>query len=311
VKKGGGGGMDQIIEHHLVQVTAPELRLETRVESVCLHGTFDATSKRGVIRIDERHADGVVFDLGLRPELGEKALITAVELQHATNDTGRNVQFALNLRLGGCASPLYAANPDHPDACGTVRFVVPKHADGPVAKVDRVLYEPNFFNLGFDVLGYVGREEQMLAAPRSVAVGPPGTEEPDFEVFAVSDPLPCFVLTNKHLFPDVVGYRDIVRVKTVYRISKTVCAVVRSFFRDTVFPLLRYTSDNTLQLTWRADMDPAPDLPDHLMTPAELKREARKNDGFAMLQLFLVVRYVVVSAKRMLPPFRRSELELE
>lgn len=271
-------------QHHLIQYELPQKVQRTCKDCITFHLT-----NNGQLEPDDRHADGVVFDFGLKP--GQKAIILSIDMTFCTNDTDRNVELELQDIFG--ASPTLLSE-GHPDVTGKVRFLLSRHANGIVPKSNRLLYEPNFMNLGFPVIQYAGLEHCILNA-RSTAISYEGAPEPDFEVFKRADHLIVFILQNVTQFKEI-GKHDIILLpdNEHYKVSKRAIKVIRSFFETTVFTLFRYTTQNHMKLAWAMEMKPPPELPDHLMTPSERKHSDRKNGGFSIIVVFLKATFIVI-----------------
>lgn len=275
--------------HHLAQYSEPQKQLRSCVDCV----TFHFTSSNTLI-VDQRHADKHVFDLGLKA--GEKAIITKISMPYATNDTGRHVEFELQ-ELFGATHP-FREDGKHPDYTGKVRFVVPRSANGRVPHTDRLIYEPNFTNLGFPVIQYAGLEYCIMSA-RSTAIGTKRAPDPEFELFKRTDHLVVFLLQNKVHFKQSVTSEDVVIMPDSdhVMITKRAITIARDFFQSAIFPLFLYTTTNFVKLDWMHQLDAAPaddPIARVVMTTAEEKHAARRNDGFSIVVLFLEIEYLVI-----------------
>ncbi len=286
-----------VCQHHLVKYSEPQKQIKTCVDCVTFHLTA-----QGTLQSDARHADGRVFDLGLRQ--GEKAIITKISMLYCTNDTERNVELELYDMFGPeekmDGSDLLGffreAEHKHPDQTGRVRFILPKSANGKVPHAERLIYEPNLSNLGFPVIQYAGLEHSILNA-RSTAVSYESAPHPGFEIFKRTDHLIVFLLENKAYFKRDIGLDDIIALPDGehYKVSQKAIVRVREFFETSVFPLFRYTTTNHVRVSWVSHEDlPQVPTPSHLQTPAEAKHAARRNEGFSIVVLFLEIEFVVV-----------------
>jgi hypothetical protein len=291
-----------VCHHYLVEYDQPRKVLRTCVDSI----TFRATDDGLGIKPDDRHANGAIFDLGLKAK--EKALIMAINMTYCTNDTNQDVELVFTQLFdndeaktggggGGEENKEGVCNGQHPDVSGQVRFFVSRAANGEIHGADRLLYEPNFTNLGFPAIHYVGLEHSILNA-RSTAVTYHKAPDPDFEVFKRSDHLIVFILENKTHFKDKrgkpsIGKHDIIMLpdNDYYMVSKRALKTVRDFFESDVFTLFRYTTHNHLSLAWKPVKKTDGDLPTELLTPMERER---KTDGSAVIVLFLEVNYIVI-----------------
>lgn len=272
-----------VVEHHLVEFVHPQKISKTCRDHIVFHLT-----EKGELLSDERHADGAVFDLKLKER--ERAIIMSVRVKWCTNDTERDIVMEFQ-DVFALENPKETG---HPDVTGKIRFILSRNANGTVPKRDQLLYEPNFTNLGFPIIQYIGMEHSIMNA-RSTAVIPYDAVV-DFEIFKRSDHLVVFLLENKQLFKEIKT-QDIVSLNDGehYKISKTAVRRVRSFFYDSIFSQFHYVTTNHLKLAWAAEITPPPqDPPPHLRTKEELATAKRKNDGFAIIVLYLKMEYIVV-----------------
>jgi len=273
------------IAHHLISYEP--LRKESQSQTTCV--CFHFTSDRQLI-CDSEHPDGRLFSLQLKPH--EKALILYVKLVYCKNNTGQDVPMCLELfrqeeREG-----------KHPDHTGKVHFVAHHRAPGVIPKQDRVLYEPNLFNLGINILPYAGTEHSILQARSTVVYSAPRGGD-DFLLFHQSDPFIVFLLEHASAFPEIQKSSDIVLVEkkttSVYKVAKHVVERVKQFFERAVFPLFRYVEGDYLQLSWN------PSLKDD--TPS-----GECGDGFAMIKMLISIEYIVIAPE--VPKFHCSSVEL-
>jgi hypothetical protein len=268
-----------IAVHYLLEHTPVQRELKSREEVVCFHYTSQLVC-------EDSHADGQVFDLQLKPT--ERALITAINLVYCRNHTGREIRMCLRL-------PHSKDDTDtlHPDLSGNVYFVVPASgANGTVPKRDMMLYEPNFFNLGFDLIPFLGMEHSILNARSSAILSSEEYQQRpavDFELFLLSDPFLAFMLREKAKLK-FIGQNDILVLpdKKHYKVSKTVVERMRGFFAEKVFPLFLYVETNHLCLTW----------PQTVSEPVDDGAEQRRNGGFGIIVLRFTIDYYVVEATK-------------
>lgn len=265
-----------VVNHHLRSYTGPTKDIRTVTDQIhfTVHGRGD------VVRLepDERHATAAdtpnvftVCPFGLMGD--EAALVMSIKLLYVHNDFEEDLSFEVDLGFGpprnGEDSALL-----HPDASGRAILFIPGRAhDGPVPVAHRLVYEPNLFNLGINILQYVGAESHLLCT-RSTGVSDRGTRY-DYQTFSYTDPLVVFLMENKGHF-DELRSDDIYVTRgagpngggDMYTIRTELVLRIQQFFRDAVFPQIRYTRAPALLLRWKKKPSnpPPPDGPQPVLS---------------------------------------------
>lgn len=282
---------------HIVKYTFPQKQTKTIKDVICFH-LLKGDDK--TLHIDGRHTNGNhVLNLNLAP--GDRAIVLSVDMTYYTNDTQCPIEMVLDLNW---QSRCGDHSKNHPDSTGLVRFILNPGHGGSVAKDDQKLYEPNFLNLGFNLLPFAGLEHSILN-PHSWQVDQQtnaAQEEPLYEVFSLTDPLIVFIDENRQHLSKWIKQSDIFIAKDRmhYMVQRDALKRIRQFFKDTVFPLLHYTKGG-FQLTWK--------LLGPVIVPEQLDYEdmvAVRNDGFSMVVACLSVTVVIV--KQDLAQFLATEL---
>ncbi|MBX9635987.1 MAG: hypothetical protein K2Q45_00360 [Nitrosomonas sp.] len=295
----------KVVHHHLIKYSTPKKQVKSTEDIICFHMLKNNTTE---LFADARHAEGKnVLNLNLSP--GDKAIVLAVELLYYTNDTHTRLEMTLDLKFDSL-DPAPAPQGrgrwrehKHPDFTGLVKFVLEPGHKGPVNKNDCKLYEPNFVNLGFDVLHFAGQEESILNARSfAVATAETGSIQYDYEIFKRSDPFVVFILENRQHFKwmttsDLLLCKDDLH----YKVQKDAIRRVRDFFKDYVFPQIRYTRRPAFSLTWKP-------LSQHVINE-DCDYEDHVNDGFSMVVMMLKVDYVVL--KPDLAQFFYEQMEIK
>jgi len=226
---------------------------ELRNSVDCITVRFDD----GRLVVDARHASGTLLPLRLRSF--ERVMVRRVRKLYATNDTGRAIEFDIDM----CFEARARAG-DTPEQTGHIQTVIEarNQYDGIVADHERLLYEPNMYNLGYDLTPFIGMEHSIGCA-RSGSILP-ATLFPDgqnFEIFLDTDPFFVFMLHHKALmqWPE----RDVEPIashKGHFRVAKTTAERVRAFAARTLFPMFHYTVGESLRFACRA-LDDGPAAP--------------------------------------------------
>lgn len=240
--------------HYLIEYQHHKKELHNAVDCVCFHLLKDSL----LLESDARHPNGSqLFDFKLKRST-DKVLILSVDLVYCTNDTGQDVEMHLE----------------------STRFVIPKNANGMVPANDQRIYEPNLVNLGLNIQHYAGLEESILNA-RSFSVD--ACTYPN-EIFLPTDPLIVFMCQYRSKLP-WIRVDDIVQVKngTHYRVNKECLDKTRTFFQEAIFPLFHYVRTNSLNLTWKKQIEPKED------------EERKRNDGFAMIVCYFRIDYILLT----------------
>jgi hypothetical protein len=225
--------------HHLVEYTHPHSDIRTVTECVVLTCDSDTHS----VHADRRHDDGdggfracgIALDSERRKERG---ILLRLEMLYTLSDLDEPLEVEaydmFDERAGGEGV--------HPDFTGTVRFAVAGGGQaGVIAKHDRLIYEPNFLNLGVNLLPFVGAEHHILEA-RSSCVS--SDENHDACVFSYTDPLVVFLMAHRAHFRATAD-DDIVSTTRpqqgpVYAIRRALVRRVQDFFRTAVYPQIRH-----------------------------------------------------------------------
>ncbi len=225
------------------------------------------------VTLDSRHADGSMLQLGLRD--GERALIKSLKLLYCTNDTGHEVRGDIDL----CFDPPRPAGsddvgkkpsspspppphplPDHPDRSGHVITYLSTTGHGVVTKRHRRLYKPNFSNIDFDMLSFLGMEHSISNARSGVIV--PSNLVGDrsavasCQIFLKTDPFFVFLLATKTLvgWPDE-HVRAVQGLPDHYSVENSTVERVRALCVRSVFPMFRYCTRPSLRFKWTVEAD--------------------------------------------------------
>lgn len=223
------------------------------------HAALQLNADGGQLVMDSmHHPDGKVMALSLKPH--EKAFIKSISVVYCANDTG--IKYAMQLH--GLFPPHQNEQDEdgvHPDVRGVVSFEVPAFCSGQIPLNNQCIYSPNVMHLGFDVRPYLGMEASIAQGHSSAVTTEKQIKYPDYELYAEGDPILTFMLTSPPEFPEVKK-SDFIRlgdsVKTldgraIYRVPSKGSARVRRFFRDTVCPLIRYsTASDGFTLQWKS-----------------------------------------------------------
>jgi len=221
------------------------------------HAALRLNADEGQLVMDSmhQHRDGKVMALSLKPH--EKAFIKSISVVYCANDTG--IKYAMQLQ--GLFPPQNEEDGVHPDVKGVVCFEVPAFCSGQIPLNNQCIYSPNVMHLGFDVRPYLGMEASIAQGHSSAVTTEKQIKYPDYELYAEGDPILAFMLTSPPEFPEVKK-SDFIRlddgVKTldgraIYRVPSKGPARVRRFFRDTVCPLIRYsTASDGFTLQWNS-----------------------------------------------------------
>lgn len=277
------------VHHHLIKYNLPEKQAKSAEDCICFHMMKDNTNQ---LFADGRHPQGQhVLNLNLAPS--ERAIVLGIEVLYYTNDTKTLIEMVLDLKFvrppaGGADSGRNTSS-RHPDSTGLVRFILEPGHKGQVAKVNRKLYEPNFINLGLNVLPFAGQEESILNARSFAIASADSSLQHDYELFGRSDPFIVFVIENRQHFnwlrqSDILLCKDNIH----YKVQKDALQRVRAFFRDAIFPLFKYTHQSSFTLSWKA-------LSQHVIDENnDYEDDVLQNDGFSMVVVMLKVDYVVI-----------------
>lgn len=294
------------VHHHLIKYNLPEKQAKSAEDCICFHMMKDNTNQ---LFADGRHPQGQhVLNLNLAPS--ERAIVLGIEVLYYTNDTKTLIEMVLDLKFaqpppaGGLGSGGGRNTSSHPDFTGLVRFILEPGHKGQVAKVNRKLYEPNFINLGFNVLPFAGQEESILNARSFAVASADSFIQHDYELFGRSDPFIVFIIENRKHFnwlcqSDILLCKDNIH----YKVQKDALQRVRAFFREAIFPLFKYTQQSSFSLTWKA-------LSQHVVDEcSDYEDEVLQNDGFSMVVVMLKVDYVVI--KPDLAQFYYEQMEIK
>lgn len=287
---------------HLVKYALPVKQCKSTTDVVCLH-LLKADEQ--TLFPDARHVNGEhVCDLKLAA--GDRALVLAVDLVYYTNDSSSRLEMDLDLRFSSCVEVSAASTASlHPDYTGHVKFVLEPGHQGKVSESDRRLYEPNFLNLGFDLLPFAGQEHAILQPKSWVVTDAHNQIQYDYEVFPRTDPFIVFIVENRQHFKWITQSDILIcdKDKMHYKVRKDAVERVRTFFKDVAFPLFHYTRSNGFSLAWK--------VVGRLIVPEDEDYDDQplKNDGFAMVVMVLEVTYVVI--KQDLAQFYLERLEIK
>lgn len=203
-----------------------------------------------------------VCPLGLKPH--ERAIITGFDLVYALNDFDIELDFYVEPMFSVDPSTPY--NPDdlvvedvetgerHPDETGgTPMFRVPQRgSDGIVHPDLQCIYKPRYMDLGFNVPAYAGLEHSILNA-NSTCLTDQGMDR-GYIAYMPTDPLMVFILQNRHLFKELRD-TDLCLCKTemgiVHLVKRSFVERVQAFFKDTLFPLFHYTTNDYVRFAWK------------------------------------------------------------
>lgn len=288
MKNTGSGAGNGHVRHYLVEHPAMQQERRTSYDHLCLSV---APGTRHLLP-DERHAQRhTLFDIALR--VGERALLLGIEMLYCTNDLGVEVMLEF---------PALFEEGDV-DAAGRVVFVVPAHANGNVPRRDRMLYEPNFCNLGIDIVPWAGLEGSIVSARSTAVVGTyPLPAEAQYQLFRENDPLLLFFMRNRNSFPDLDKF-EITALSTstsaaaegICRVPKAVVDRVQRFFQTSVLPLFHYTTQKALLIKWPTQL--AHNAPYPQATTENPFVSAAGGGGHWGVTLTFCLHYVVVAPR--------------
>ena len=217
---------------HLIKYDLEDRIILTKTDAIILH----VSEKTGLLTPDYAHSGGGegtirLFNLGLKSH--EKAFILNIRTIYTHNDFMESV-------LLEC--PLFPL-----ESC---TLVVPGNGfRGVVDPSSNLVYEPNMLNLGINLFPYIGMEQHILNK-KSTCVTPEGIDSKSYDAFKFTDPLVVFLLQYRHKF-DTLKSDDIVQFKddnSIYLIKKSLVERVQQLFKNAIFPLFQYKTDNEFEL---------------------------------------------------------------
>lgn len=296
----------QKMKHHfLFDFLLPKKELRTSKDAICMH-LESTTNNQTRLVCDHRHLNGCIFS-GMKLEKDERAVILSIEMTYCANDTQRDVYLYIE-DLFSVDTRQLNHDDNKPDKTGRVRFHLPAGCNGPVPKKHRLIYQPNFTNLGIDILPYVGMEEYILnVRSQAVSTEPEAVtslssslkkKDDGFEIFCQTDPIIVFILRERGKLTSLMKEANcIVMLKDEkhYKVKKSLLEKVRYLFASSIFPLFHYTTrDNHIHLAWQSQMQPPPPLPPHMLETKEMEEKEAGTTGFAMMVFMLKVTFIVV-----------------
>jgi len=250
IPKGG----TRTAHHHLIQYSSCQKDIRTTTDMIIV--SKDTT-------IDKRHQTeipGMYQMCALKLKPLERALILKLSILYTHNDCEEPIVFHVenlfpSINDGDC---------NHPDQTGEIDIVIPgAHHAGPVPPSDRLLYEPNFVNLGdgFHALQYAGIENHIMNA-RSTCVTNAGSytfatnmdSQQEYVAFMYNDPLVVFLMAHKQHFAELKSNDIHITDDIIYLIRKSLVERVQQFFKNAVFPLLHYTETPAVYFRLKNDM---------------------------------------------------------
>lgn len=247
MKKGGGGTFYLIETFNAVAKV-----VESKVDDLCFHLLPDLT----LVAQKE-----LLFDL---PK--EKYLILSVSVPYCRNDTDCVLNITLQLTQDRSCVLSIAPN-----------------AKGVLPKEEREVYKPNFMNLGFNLIPYIGMENSILNAHSGVICEK--GDNPQIELFKQSDPFLCFIREHKQHFPEIEIWKT--QITDVCAVHKQGVKRVQSLFQKEIFPLFEYSNTQSLRIDW---------------TPQKLEQQpSKRENGFAIAMVLVKVDYIAI--KQEVPKF--------
>jgi len=208
----------------------------------------------------------------------------------------------------------------HPDKTGETEFGVPPFMRKNVPKDDQTVYEPNLVNLeGMNVLMYAGMEK-LIMHPRSSILPQtaedilggdgPGAMCRAYEVFKAGDPAAVFVIQHRDDPGLETTPADVIEQKgeqgeVIYIISKRILGRVRSLFKTTIFPLLKYTRFENITMRW---VQPDRETCVALYEKHKEALESGKPEDAPTIVMLFVVDYMVVTPNQ--PMYKAKTIDL-
>lgn len=228
-----------VARHFLTHIEWREKEIRTVTDAIIFH-----KNSAGVMIPDARHSDNCICPLTLKDH-SQRVIIIKMELLYTHNEC--DTQF-----LADIGPVFHAENTQsehaHPDKTGVIRFMIPgKRCCGVIDPGMRIIYQPNLVNLGINLLQYAGMENSILEA-RSTAISQKGILNSGYMAFMLTDPLLGFLLTHKQHFT-ALHAKDIIKQDDgIYLVRTPLVTQVQEFFRDTVFPHIKYAMVTSLPL---------------------------------------------------------------
>lgn len=181
--------------------------------------------------------DDVLTDL----KSSERAVLTRVHLEHVHNELQIPVHLTLR-NLFEVMAPTVQP-PSHPDNTGKLGIVLEPNQRGRVPSEQQLLYA---CSAGERALPYAGWEEHIL---KSRLRALPDTEnESEWEIFKEDDLLLKFITDIQDIVPYTSADVQRVSPQGEYRASKAYLLRVRTFFAETMLPMIHYTRFDNLAL---------------------------------------------------------------
>lgn len=228
-----------VVRHFLTQIEWREKEIRTITDVIIYH-----KNAAGLMVPDALHSNNCICPLNLKDHQ-QRAIIVKMELLYTHNECDTQFLVDVGPVFEGDNTHLEAA---HPDKTGIIRFMIPgKRSHGVIDPGMRIIYQPNLVNLGINLLQYAGMENAILEA-RSTVVSHNGILNSGYMAFMLTDPLIGFLLTHKQHFT-ALHARDIIKQNDgIYLVRTPLVIQVQDFFRDTIFPHLKYTTVKNLPL---------------------------------------------------------------
>ncbi len=215
---------------HLVKYDLEDRTILTKTDVIIFH----VSEKTGLLTPDYAHSSssgGRLFNLGLKPH--EKAFILNIKTLYTHNDFMDSVILECVL---------------FPEESCTL--VIPGNGfRGVVDPSSNLVYEPNMINLDINLFPYIGMEQHILNK-KSTCVTPEGIDSKSYDAFRFTDPLIVFLLQYRHKF-DTLRSDDIIQLKddnTIYLVKKSLVERVQLLFKNAIFPLFKYKTENEFEL---------------------------------------------------------------
>ncbi len=219
--------------HHLVEYKPPHREHVSVTDLVCIGRDIDP-------RHQLPNGRGRICPIKLKQ--GQRAIVLRISLLYTHSDATSSTTIKI--------APFFSeeggveGHPDH--AGGACLFTIPAGRRGAIPKADQLIYEPNLVNTPIPVLQYAGLEH-LIACTEVVSTSLIDIPRPaDYQVFPYSDPFVVFLVKHSHLF-DKFEASDVMMIdlgtKPIYKVRTQLVERVKQFFRNSIFPLLHYTTE--------------------------------------------------------------------
>lgn len=236
------------VSFYLCHFEQPPKVIKTTTESLCFFVEGDK------IHVDQSHKETEgsfkLCTLDFDPSKNEKAVILKVALLYSHNEREEPVVWKVNSLFKTEEEEEEDGRKSiHPDATGKITIVLPgMKFKGPLEENDRLIYEPKLVHLDIPILPYIGMEHYILGA-RSTCVTQQGIAY-EYQAFLDTDPFMVFLLQHKNHFDEVNAYDIKMGGGRVYLVKRSLVKRIQQFFKNAIFPLIRYVEDPIIYFKW-------------------------------------------------------------